>query len=126
MKMKNELTTKEKAEETNILVGKRIRLFRQQRGLSQEQVGEHLGVTFQQLQKYERGINRTSAGILQNLADLYKVTVADFFAPAKEGGLESFSKVQFQTIRTLHEIKNEDSIKHLRRTIKFLVELEGK
>jgi transcriptional regulator with XRE-family HTH domain len=123
--MDNSLTVKERAKAINTLVGKRIRLFRHERGLSQDQVGGHLGITFQQVQKYERGFNRTSAGVLQNLADLYEVAVADFFAPANSNDLRPSSRGELETIRALRKIKSESSIKHLRDTVKFLADLEG-
>ncbi len=48
-------------------VDKKIRFRRGIMGLSQKQLGNHLGVTFQQIQKYKKGINRVSAGHLQKI-----------------------------------------------------------
>ena len=64
----------------DIWAGRRMRAMRVSRGMSQTAVGEALGVTFQQIQKYERGANRISASRLQALATLFGVQVADFFA----------------------------------------------
>ena len=64
----------------DVLAGKRLRAFRVNKGLSQTEVGEAVGVTFQQIQKYENGSNRISASRLQQLATLLDVRVADFFA----------------------------------------------
>lgn len=60
-------------------VGRRLRLRRALMGLSQERLGKLLGVTFQQIQKYERGANRIGAGRLWRLARILGVPVAWFF-----------------------------------------------
>src|SRR5215472_10591909 len=60
-------------------VAKRVRALRLQRGLSQTELGEVLGVTFQQVQKYERGTNRISAGRLYRIAGVLEVPVAFFY-----------------------------------------------
>lgn len=59
-------------------IGNTVRMLRQQRGVTQEQLAEFLGVTFQQVQKYERGHNRISAGKLKYIADFLKVNVMVF------------------------------------------------
>jgi transcriptional regulator with XRE-family HTH domain len=61
-------------------VGSALRALRKARGLSQVKLAEKLNITFQQIQKYERGENRISAGKLHILAQTLGVTVADFFA----------------------------------------------
>ncbi|WP_331000078.1 helix-turn-helix domain-containing protein [Acetobacter garciniae] len=60
-------------------VGKRIRLRRTLLGLSQEKLGEALGVTFQQIQKYERGANRVGASRLYDIATVLDVPISFFF-----------------------------------------------
>jgi transcriptional regulator with XRE-family HTH domain len=60
-------------------VGARAKAFRLKAGLSQGQVGKVLGVTFQQIQKYENGTNRISASMLDKMAKLYKVPIGAFF-----------------------------------------------
>lgn len=60
-------------------VGKRIRLRRNVLRLSQEKLGEQLGVTFQQIQKYEKGINRVGASRLQALSEALNVPIPYFF-----------------------------------------------
>lgn len=55
-------------------VGRRIRLLRVERGFSQEDLGEQLGISFQQVQKYEKGANRLSVGRLADIAKLLKTT----------------------------------------------------
>ena len=60
-------------------VGARIRLRRQVLKMSQERLGEQLGVTFQQVQKYERGANRVGASRLWRLSQVLDVPVSFFF-----------------------------------------------
>lgn len=63
----------------DIHVGSRVRLRRTLLGLSQEKLGEALGLTFQQVQKYENGANRISASRLYALSRILDVPVAFFF-----------------------------------------------
>nr|WP_207728842.1 MULTISPECIES: helix-turn-helix transcriptional regulator [unclassified Gluconobacter] len=65
-------------------VGNRIRLRRTLMGLSQEKLGEALGLTFQQIQKYERGANRVGASRLYDLAQILDVPVGFFFDDMRE------------------------------------------
>jgi transcriptional regulator with XRE-family HTH domain len=74
----------------DIYVGARLRMRRTMLGMSQSKLGELLGVTFQQIQKYEKGSNRISASRLQHTARVLDVSPSFFFegAPAQavEGG----------------------------------------
>lgn len=63
----------------DVHVGSRIRLRRTLMGMSQEKLGEALGLTFQQVQKYERGVNRVGASRLFDLARVLDVPVSFFF-----------------------------------------------
>ncbi len=71
-------------------VGSRVRMRRMMLGMSQEKLGDALGLTFQQVQKYEKGSNRIGASRLQQISIILQVPVAFFFegAPTPEG--ESF------------------------------------
>lgn len=60
-------------------VGRRLRQRRVLLGLSQEKLAESVGITFQQIQKYENGANRISAGRLYEFAQLLKVSVLFFY-----------------------------------------------
>ena len=60
-------------------VGSRIRLRRTLMGMSQERLGEALGLTFQQVQKYERGVNRVGASRLFDLSRVLDVPISFFF-----------------------------------------------
>jgi transcriptional regulator with XRE-family HTH domain len=63
----------------DVHVGSRIRLRRTLLGMSQEQLGEALGLTFQQVQKYERGVNRVGASRLFDLSRVLDVPISFFF-----------------------------------------------
>ena len=60
-------------------VGNRMRLRRMLVGLSQEKMGEMLGLTFQQVQKYEKGVNRIGAGRLYQIAEILSVPISYFY-----------------------------------------------
>lgn len=65
-------------------VGSRVRMRRIMLGMSQEKLGEALGLTFQQIQKYEKGTNRVGASRLQQIADILQVPVSFLFEGAPE------------------------------------------
>jgi transcriptional regulator with XRE-family HTH domain len=79
---------KKKPNPVDVHVGSRIRLRRNMLGMSQEKLGENLGITFQQIQKYEKGTNRVGASRLQAIASILGVPVSFFFedAPGQEPG----------------------------------------
>jgi len=74
--------TKKKPDPIDVYVGSRIRLRRNLLGMSQEKLGEQLGITFQQIQKYEKGTNRVGASRLQAISEILEVPVSFFFAEA--------------------------------------------
>jgi transcriptional regulator with XRE-family HTH domain len=61
-------------------IGKRIRALRLERGLSQTELGSLLGITFQQIQKYEKGANRVAAGRLERIAEALDVPITFFYS----------------------------------------------
>jgi transcriptional regulator with XRE-family HTH domain len=63
-------------------VGSRVRMRRMMLGMSQEKLGDALGLTFQQVQKYEKGTNRIGASRLQQISQILQVPVAFFFEGA--------------------------------------------
>ena len=69
----------------DIHVGSRMRMRRMALGMSQEKLATALGVTFQQVQKYERGANRMASSRLQQAADVLGVAAAFFFEGAGGG-----------------------------------------
>lgn len=87
MTTKAKATNKKQPNPIDAHVGTRIRLRRNMAGMSQEKLGEQLGITFQQIQKYEKGTNRVGASRLQAIASILNVPVAFFFedAPNEDG-----------------------------------------
>jgi transcriptional regulator with XRE-family HTH domain len=69
----------------DIHVGSRVRFRRMLLGMSQEKLGQKLGLTFQQVQKYEKGINRIGASRLFDLAQVLGVSVEFFYEEAPAG-----------------------------------------
>lgn len=74
--------SKKRPNPIDVHVGSRIRLRRNILGISQEKLGEHLGITFQQIQKYEKGTNRVGASRLQEIAAVLQVPVSFLFEGA--------------------------------------------
>ncbi|MDM9625520.1 helix-turn-helix transcriptional regulator [Rhizobium sp. S152] len=70
------------ANAVDVYVGGRVRQRRKALGMSQSNLAESLGITFQQIQKYEKGINRIGASRLQLIADIFAVPVGYFFENA--------------------------------------------
>ncbi|MBI5408468.1 MAG: helix-turn-helix domain-containing protein [Nitrospirae bacterium] len=66
------------------MIGQRIKQRREQFHISQEGLGELIGVTYQQIQKYEKGINKVSAEKLAVIAKSLKVPISFFFESSKE------------------------------------------
>src|SRR5277367_2187353 len=85
---------KKQANPIDIQVGNRVRIRRMLIGMSQERLGDLLGLTFQQVQKYEKGVNRIGAGRLYEVSRILNVPV-DFFyegiASQESGAAESES-----------------------------------
>ncbi len=115
----------------DIEVGQRIKIERLTRGLSQTALAEQLGVTFQQVQKYEKGVNRVGAGRLTRIAVALGVSVETFFSGkevldserGKEGGATSPLKLlavpgAFQLLRAYTDIGDSG----VRRSILNLVD----
>ncbi len=94
------------ASEIDQQVGERIRRRRVLLGLTQDQLGEAIGISYQQIQKYEAGANRISAGRLYQMALTLQVPVGWFFdspGPASpdeaDGGMETSSRQVIELVR---------------------------
>jgi transcriptional regulator with XRE-family HTH domain len=82
-----------KADSTDVEVGRLVRALRMSRGLSQTELGNQIGVTFQQVQKYEVGANRISMGRLTRIAKLFRVSVPYLLDGSKQAaGYKSRAK----------------------------------
>jgi transcriptional regulator with XRE-family HTH domain len=104
----------------DVHVGSRVRLRRTLLGMSQEKLGEALGLTFQQVQKYERGVNRIGASRLFDLARVLDVPIGFFFddLPDAMGGNMSGAR------RALGFADSQDSFEddtlHRRETLELV------
>lgn len=108
-------------------VGQRIRQLRMQIGLSQQHIGEALGISFQQVQKYEKGNNRLSAGRLLDLADILNTTPHDLLGyeddgPGKGASLNSFNVEIYKLAQEYVELP-EALLAPIRNMITSLIEI---
>jgi len=78
--MTDVLPRKRRAGPEDVEIGRKIRALRLERGMSQSDLADGIGLTFQQVQKYEKGTNRVSAGRLQRIADLLNVPIMYFYS----------------------------------------------
>jgi transcriptional regulator with XRE-family HTH domain len=74
-----------RADELDEEVGRRVRTRRMEQRLSQTELADRIGVTFQQVQKYEKGANRSGSGRLQRISDALDVPIGYFFEGMKGG-----------------------------------------
>ncbi|NQY13187.1 MAG: helix-turn-helix transcriptional regulator [Henriciella sp.] len=101
------------ASEVDRLVGDRIRRRRILMGLTQDQLGDSLGISYQQIQKYETGANRVSAGRLYLIATRLDVSPGWFFDPVKsDASSDDFdelgsSRLLMEFVRSFARIKDE-------------------
>lgn len=106
----------------DIHVGSRVRLRRTLLGMSQEKLGEALGLTFQQIQKYERGVNRIGASRLFDLARVLDVPISFFFddmpgeSAVKPGGT---TRPAFGGMAETQEGFDDDTL-HRRETLELV------
>jgi len=91
-------------------IGGRIRERRIMLGLTQHQLAEMIGVTYQQAHKYERGINRVSAGRLFEIARVLSAPITYFYEDIEEEGPRQITlhqRMQLEIARNFAEIRNE-------------------
>jgi transcriptional regulator with XRE-family HTH domain len=118
-----------KANPVDAEVGRRIKLQRLSAGWSQTELGDKVGVTFQQVQKYERGQTRVGASRLTQIAKVLNVPVAEFFETAKPASKhESFAQSPLDLLSQplalkLLQLFSEITDRDMRQTIVQLVEM---
>jgi transcriptional regulator with XRE-family HTH domain len=121
-------------------VGRRMKMRRVLIKLSQEELGERLGITFQQVQKYEKGVNRLTAGRLYKLAEALRVPVDYFFADAPrsemsiltglgaEGAFnhdDDLSQATIKLMRAFVRIKSERSRSNIAKLVHEIAEVDA-
>jgi len=123
-KIKKTELRSENPDPIDIHVGSRLRMRRNLIGLSQEQLGKSLGLTFQQIQKYERGINRMGSSRLFQIAKTLSVPVAYFFdglptslEPSAQAGIAANEQVAPESAAAE---KNDYDILRRRETLELI------
>ena len=116
IRARNEIISKEdeaaECGKADIELGKRIRLRRVEQKISQAELGDQLGVSFQQVQKYEKGVNRVGAARLQQIATALDVPVTFFYdGDGKAREVESLlfldSAFSLRLLRAYSKIKDQ-------------------
>jgi transcriptional regulator with XRE-family HTH domain len=104
----------------DVTVARNVRIWRLARGLSQTQLGDRIGVTFQQVQKYESGGNRISAGRLTKIARVLGVPVMTLLDGTDQAGApgEVHSRVLIQDSRALRLARAYDTIPQSQRKLR--------
>jgi len=102
-------TKKRRAGAEDLEIGRKIRALRLERGLSQSGLADGIDLTFQQVQKYEKGTNRVSAGRLQRIADMLGTPVMFFYA-----GMGAKPKKKDQLNSSLAFVQNKGAMRLLR------------
>lgn len=123
--MKNVKYRSENPDPIDVHVGARLRLRRNLAGFSQEQLGKSLGLTFQQVQKYERGTNRMGSSRLFQVAKILSVPVAYFFEDLPSAlsqpiqpGFADNDQAPIQNAPKPGEL--DDAVLHRRETLEFV------
>ena len=115
----HEMTKKTKKRTKNPLVdktvGQNLKALREAQGISQERLGAGLDLTFQQIQKYEKGENRVSASTLYEFAHFFEVGILSFFAglPDIDAKPFSYDAQTMKLIRTFENIKDDKTRKKI-------------
>ena len=92
----------------DVHVGRRVRLRRTLLGMSQEQLGDALNITFQQVQKYERGSNRISASRLWDIGQILDVPVSFFFDDMSRDTMEHSPRRMLDRVESDYEEQRVD------------------
>ena len=122
-------SSKGRGTELDFLVGRRLREARLLTGITQGQLGQELGVSFQAVQKYEQGENRLSASRLFRAARLLAQTVSYFFdeisGDGAADGPPAFTRDEIDLVRHYRLIASEDVREHLLQVAKRISEVDG-
>src|SRR5260370_39344078 len=107
----------------DVMVGAKIRIFRTHRGMSQSDLAGKIGVAFQQVQKYETGINRVGASRLSRIASALGISIGELFESSESAGSKSPFRLlaERDALRVLKAF-SRTSDPRVRRAIAQLVE----
>ena len=99
--------------EIDAIVGQRVRERREALRMSQTRLGRHLGLTFSQIQKYEKGANRIGAGRLQDIANILRVPVAMLFddkGPAEDRTRDTIGDADRPDLEPADLLRSDDGL----------------
>lgn len=102
------------ANETDRRIGAIVTQRRNKLGMTQAGLGAQIGVTFQQVQKYERGVNRIAASTLLDIADALGCHVADLYGDADPTALTGSERSVLKTWKTLRDPEREAVLQMLK------------
>ena len=123
------VVSKDGPDPVDVHVGKRIRERRVSLGRSQANLGEYLGLTFQQIQKYEKGVNRISASKLWVLSNLFEVPVEWFLeglGKAGKGQKDVMTKPGVRQLARYYSACPASTRNHLRALFRATADMSGK
>lgn len=101
---------------TDVEVGRRIRVVRLERGMSQIELGQELGLSFQQVQKYEKGTNRISCGRLVEIAEKLETTPHQLIGWKEKDNVSLIDRETYKLARSFSGLREE-----LRAPIRTLI-----
>jgi transcriptional regulator with XRE-family HTH domain len=107
----------------DLLVGKKLRKLRLEAGLTLQDLAKQIGVSHQQLQKYETGANRLSVGMLPVVAEALGAEIMEFFEDADKASSKKKSKadqLRSECETMLRRTKSEDALRGMLRVLKAL------
>jgi len=110
----------------DIYVGNKVRFFRKITGLNQTELAQRLGLTFQQIQKYEKGENRISASRLYDITKIFNIPIDSLF-PEKEEDIKVkyIYKQTYDLAKNYMNTLNEDERKLVDRLVEGLISNKG-
>jgi transcriptional regulator with XRE-family HTH domain len=114
----------------NRYVGRQLKMARLHAGHSQEELGQLLGLTFQQIQKYEKGLNKISLENLWRLCHVLGVEIASFLpdpgdASPAAGGNRSSERLRLEIGRAVQNISSAPILRNVLNIVKSLAETAG-
>jgi len=107
------------------LIGQSIRWFRNQQGLTQKQLAARLGISYQQLHKYETGLNGVSASMLSDIATTLNITVSKLFEGVEETGVWTEASIRHEELKLAHYYTKISDVQ-CRSAIMTLIKAMGK
>lgn len=107
--------TKDSSDDRDVIIGTRLRARRNLMGWSQQVLGDKVGITFQQVQKYERGTNKISATRLMDFSKIFEVPVTYFY-----GAINNSNKIGVAAVSDTEQDDFEGDIMTRKETIRLI------